>query len=291
MPSTPDIAIVTDSVACLPHELAEKYHIRVIPAATILFKGKTYRDWLDISPSEAYQMLEEAPEHFSTSAISPTEIFSVFQNVSHRARVILCITLSQKFSGLYNAAVVAAQLLKERMPETKIEVFDSRTATAAQGFIALAAARAAEEGKDPAEVISTAERIRDRVGLFYIFETIRYVYRTGRIPKMAAEFTSKLDVKPIITIRDSSAHVCGITRNKGHGIDKLLESARQEVDDQPVHMAVLHTDAPDEAEALKQRVSTDFDCVELWTSQFSPVMGYATGRGVVGIAFYHEDYT
>ena len=109
------------------------------------------------------------------------------------------------------------------------------------------------------------------------------------MPKTIAEIGSKLNVRPIVTVRNGSARVRGLVRNKEKGIDSLMELARQGVNKRPVHMAVLHTDTPDEAESLRQQISDEFQCVELWISQFSPLMTYATGRGVIGIAFYFEN--
>jgi fatty acid-binding protein DegV len=57
----------------------------------------------------------------------------------------------------------------------------------------------------------------------------------------------------------------------------------------PVHVAVHHTAALEEGEILKQRVLAEFNCVELWLTEFSPIMGYSTGRGTLGLAFYAED--
>jgi fatty acid-binding protein DegV len=51
---------------------------------------------------------------------------------------------------------------------------------------------------------------------------------------------------------------------------------------------VTHAYALEEAEKLKERVAAEFNCVELWLCEFSPVMGYACGTGTVGVAFYPE---
>ncbi len=57
----------------------------------------------------------------------------------------------------------------------------------------------------------------------------------------------------------------------------------------PVHVAVMHAYVPDEAESLMERVASEFNCAELWLTEFSPVMGYATGTGTIGFGFYPED--
>lgn len=283
------IAIMTDSVACLPKEIAERYHIHIVPAGTILFEGKVYRDWLDVSPEDVFRMLETSPDDFFTAATSPAAFLEAYQKISHEADVIVYISVSSKFTTLYNMARSAKELARAKLSKIKIELVDSRSATAAQGFIVLAAARAAEVGRSLADVIAVAEKIRESVSLLYVFETVRYLHRTGRVPKIFSNLGSKLNVRPIITVRNGSARLHGIARNKGRGIEHLVEFARKKIDRQLVHMAVLHAGALEEAEILKQRMAAEFNCVELWVSQFSPIMAYGTGRGVVGIAFYAED--
>ena len=55
-----------------------------------------------------------------------------------------------------------------------------------------------------------------------------------------------------------------------------------------MHVAVMHAYALEEAERLRKRITAEFDCCELWVSEFSPVMGYACGTGTVGVAFYPD---
>ncbi len=283
------IAVITDSVACLPRELAAQYHIHIVPAGNIRFEGKIYRDWLDLDHDDVYRMLENKPKEFFTGSTSPMDFLETFKELSLQANTILYIALSSKFSTLYNMARVAQDMAKKELPGINIEIIDSYTATAAQGFVALATARAAIEGKSLKDVINAAETVKRKVDLFYIIETVRYVYRTGRVPKTVASLGSKLNVRPIITVRNGSAHIEGLVRNKGRGIEHLLELCRQGIKHNLAHIAVLHTDALDEAEKLKQQISREFNCIELWISQFSPLMAYATGRGVIGIAFYGEN--
>ena len=97
-----------------------------------------------------------------------------------------------------------------------------------------------------------------------------------------------LNIKPILT--SSSGLVCfaGAVRNKEHGIDRILKMMRDKVGQSSVHVAVMHAYAPDEAERLKERISSEFNCAELWLTEFSPVMGYACGTGTLGFAYYQE---
>jgi len=97
-----------------------------------------------------------------------------------------------------------------------------------------------------------------------------------------------LNIRPILT--GSSGLVCfkGVVRNREQGINRLLKTMRDKVGQSPVHVGVMHAYALDEAERLEERIASEFNCAELWLTEFSPIMGYACGTGTVGFAFYSE---
>jgi DegV family protein with EDD domain len=283
----PKVAIVTDSIACLTRELAEQYDIEIIPI-NFYVNGRSYRDWVDITPTETYELFLKDPDSFKTSAPAPEECLQVFRKVSEKADNILCITVSLGLSAVYNAALEAKRLVKSELPDLNIEIMDSKSATPSEGMIALAAARAAAENKELPEVISAAEEVGDKVNAYVLLDTMRHVYRSGRIPKIASQIGSALNIRPILSLSEV-VHFNSIVRNRKQGIDRILKMMKEKTDNKPVRAAVMHAYALDEAEKLKERVAAEFNCVELWLGEFSPVMGYACGTGTVGVAFYVED--
>ena len=281
------VAIVTDSIACLTRELVEQYGIEIIPI-NFFACGNLYRDWVDITPTEAYELFLKEPDSFKSSAPSPDDCLQAYRSASQRAQSILCITVSTKLSMTYDSAREAKELARTELPQTSIEVLDSQTATPAEGFVALAAARAAAEGKDLAAVAGAAKEMSDRVSAIILLDTIRHVYRSGRIPKIASQVGSILNIRPILTV-SGAVHFTSAVRNREHGINHIVQMMKNKVGQSPVHVAVFHAYALDEAERLKERVSSEFNCAELWLTEFSPVMGYACGTGTLGLAFYPED--
>jgi DegV family protein with EDD domain len=280
--------VVTDSISSLPRELVEQYGIGIVPIS-LTIGGKIYRDWIDISPTEAYKLFLQDPETFATSPASPGNYLEAYKEASQRAKNILCITLSSRLSTGYDMARVAQEDAKRELPGISITVLDSQTVTAAEGFVALVAARAAAAGKSLAQVSKIAEEVREKVTFICVLDTIRHVYRTGRIPKVAAQAASVLHIKPILTSSSGLVRFAGAARNMKHGIERLFQIMRAKVGQSPVHVAVMHAFAPEEAEKLKERVAAEFNCAELWITEFSPVMGYATGTGTLGLAFYPEE--
>ena len=280
-------AVVTDSIACLPREVVERYAIRIVPV-NVLFEGRVYRDWVDLTPSLAYEMLRKNPDGFATSPPSPQEFLEAFREVGQRSREILCLTISSRLSTLYNVAIVARQMLEKELPGIKIEVVDSQTAAGGHGLIAWLVAQRGERGASLPEMVRMAEEMKERVHVVVVLETLRHVYRTGRIPKLASTLGSLLPVKPLLSIREGVVHFMGVARTKEKAMGHLLDLMEERVGQGPAWAIISHAACPEEAERLRDMVISRFHGVEAHISEFSPIMGYATGPGTLALAFYSE---
>jgi DegV family protein with EDD domain len=281
------VAVITDTLACLTTGLVREYGIGIVPL-NIQYRGKVYRDWIDINPTQAYELFQKDPESWGSSAPSPAEFLNAFREAAQHFKSILAITGSARLTTTNNSARLAAEQAMKHLSDTRIEVMDSMTATASEGLIALSAARAARSGKDLGEVMRTAEKVRDHIFMLAVLDTIRYVYRSGRVPKFAARAGSILNIRPMLTTSGGLVRMRGLVRNKEQGIARLLKIITETAGRDPVHVAVMHAYALKEAERLKDKVAAAVNCVELWLTEFSPLMGYACGTGTLGLAFYKE---
>ena len=286
---TNTVAIVTDTTACIPKEQVEKYSIEVVPIE-LVFGDRVYRDGIDISPSEFYALLRQAKKLPTTSGSLPGPYLEAYREASKRASGILCITESSKFSGMFNSARVAMEMAKTALRNVAIEVLEGTTAAAGQGLVAIAAARAAASGKSLTEVVETASGVMQRVSLFAMLDTLYYLVKGGRVPKAAGLVNSLLQIKPIFTVNQGDAHTVALPRTTRSAIKRILKLMGQRVvTGQPLHVAVMHADVLDKVVALRNRISSQFDCAELFITEFTPVMGVHTGPGVIGVAFYSGD--
>jgi len=182
---------------------------------------------------------------------------------------------------------MAKEYAVKEIPSLKIEVIDSLTATAAEGLIALAAAKAAEAGANLEEVIKIAQGVRDRVNAYVLLDTLRHVYRSGRIPKIASQMGTMLNIRALFSV-SVKVHFAGVVRSRERGIELMFEKIRRKVGNNPIYAAVMHAYEPEAAVQLKDRVAKEFHCLDLWLTEFSPVMGYACGTGTLAVAFYSE---
>lgn len=283
------VAIVTDTTACIPKEQVEKYSIEVVPIELII-DGRVYRDGIDISPSEFYALLRQAKKLPTTSGSLPGPYLEAYREASKRVSSILCITESSRFSGMFNSARIAMEMAKTALNNVAIEVIECATAAAGMGLVALAAARAAASGKSLTEVVEVARGVMQRVSLFATLDTFHYLVKGGRVPKAAALASSLLQIKPVFTVNQGDAHTVALPRSTPSAVKRMLKLMGQRVvKGQPLYVAVMHADALNEAIALRNRISSQFDCAELFITEFTPVMGVHTGPGVIGVAFYSGD--
>ncbi|MFN3929699.1 MAG: DegV family protein, partial [Thermoflexus sp.] len=182
------------------------------------------------------------------------------------------------------AALLAAQMV----PEIPIRVIDSQAATMAQGFLVLEAARMAEAGASLDEIVTQVEALRPRIRFFAVLETVTYLIRSGRAPALAALAVDVLQIKPILTLQNGRIEVLEKVRTRRRAIEAMVQRMAQDVGNRPVHAAVFHAAAPEEAEALRRLLLERFDCRECYLTAFSPVMGLYAGPGVLGLAYYAE---
>jgi len=191
------VAIVTDSTAGLPRDLVEKYDIWVEPQ-TLILKGVSYKDQVDIQPADFYAKLEAAGEMSTTAQVTPVSFQSVFSNLCDAGQEVLAIIISEKMSG----TLASAQQALEMLPGRKIKILDSKFSAMAQGFIVLAAARAAAQGANLAECVQAAEQARANAGVYFMVDNLKYLHMGGRIKASARFLGTALDLKPILHVND-----------------------------------------------------------------------------------------
>jgi DegV family protein with EDD domain len=283
------VEIVTDSTCCLPVELIKKYNIHIVPLL-INYHDNSYKDGVDISATEVYKIMRRREDLPTTSTIPPTDFIDVFRKIGEKKGDTVCITLTSLQSKVYETALLAKDILTEELTGINIEVFDSRAVSGALGFIVLAAARRAAEGGDINEVLSAARDMQGRINFLAVVDTLYFLARTGRVARAAAWATSILDIKPVLehnpAIGETTPFARPRTRHKA--VDTMLKEMRRRVGNKKVHVIVHHADELQACEELKDKIQNEYDCVEIYITEFTPIMGVHAGTGILAISFYTE---
>jgi DegV family protein with EDD domain len=283
------VAVITDSTCCLPTELVEKYDISLVPIY-IVYKDKSYRDGVDISPGEVYQIMRRRKDLPTTSTSSAGDFLDAYRQASQKAENLLCITLTSLQSKVFEAATVAKEQAKEVSPKTTIEVLDSRAVAGALGFVVLEAARAADRGADLTQVGNVARTMMGKVCLLAMVDTLYYLARTGRIARAAAWAGSLLDMKPVVEHIPAIGEMMPVARprTRRKAVELMLKLMAERVGNRKVHVIAHHTDELEDGEKLKAEIGARFKCTELYLTEFTPAMGIHAGPGVLAISFYAD---
>ena len=275
------VAVVTDSTSYIPEDLIKKHHIAVAPQV-LVWGNQTYRDGVDIQPEEFYTRLKTAKEMPTTSQATIGSFKEIFSRLSEEGYDILAVLLAAKLSGTMDSALQARDLL----PEARIEIVDSQTAAMALGFQVLEAVKAAETGASLMECKAVAQKASEHVGVIFAVDTLEFLYRGGRIGGATRFLGTALNIKPILELCNGRVEAVERVRTRKKSMQRVIELVEQRIGGvRPVHLAVLHANAREDAETLLAEAKTRLNPVETVFSQVSPVVGNHAGPGTVGLAF------
>jgi DegV family protein with EDD domain len=279
------VAIVTDSSACLPAELLRAHRIRIVPL-TFLFDGHLH-DEGRLSSRDFYALLRASRRFPTTAAPAPAAFLDAFRQAAATAQSALCITLPSAFSGTYSSAVNAAEMAAQELPDFPIRVIDSHCLAMCHGFAVLAAARAAEAGATIDDAEAIVRDVASQAHLLGALDTLRYLAKSGRVPIVLHWATSLLQIKPILAAKGEDIRAVERVRSMPRALGRLPAHIEERYDgERPLHMAVMHADAPAAAHDLAAAVRQRFRPEELLITEFTSVMGAHTGPGFVGVAFF-----
>ena len=290
--TTPVPLIVTDSNASLPRELVRGLPLLTVPME-IHAGGHTYRDGVDLTPQDLYAMLR-AGEFATTSPPQPSAYLEAFREAIETAgapgpaREIVCLTPSAELSAAHKAAILGADAARTEGLDLDVRIIDTHTAGSAQGLVALAAARAAAGGSKADAIEAVRRRIAD-VGMYGYLDSLRYLWRGGRVPRIKMWLGGLLDVKPILSFADGKIGLVQRPRTRRRAMDRLVALATAHLAGARGRIAVMHADAPDRAEELAERLRAELEPAELFVTEFTPVIGAHVGPGLVGCALHPVD--
>ncbi|MEP7379751.1 MAG: DegV family protein [Chloroflexota bacterium] len=271
------VAIVTDSASDLTAERAATAGVTVVPLF-VYFGDREYTAGVDMSYEEFWRELTAPGAPFPKTAAAPPGAFKdAFEKLfAQGCDEIVCISVGSKLSATMNSATIAAGML----PERKIHVVDSESATLGQGVLVLLAAQRAREGKSGAQIVAEVEQRRRTLNLFLALDTLEYLKRGGRISPARAAIGNVLSVKPIITIVDGVVETADRPRTRGKARSRVLEMLSAS---KPEMVAVMHgqaDDIGDFADELAKAIKFPRDQIGIYL--IGPSVGPHTGPGVYG---------
>jgi len=280
---TNQVAIVTDSTAYLPTPILEKHSIEVIPLV-LIWDGETYQDGIDITPAAFYTRLASSDSLPSTSQPSVEAFKESFQTLLDQGKDVAAILISSGISGTVNSAFQA----KTALNTDRIEIIDSQTAGMATGLQVIAAARTAASGGTLQHVTEVAKQAQSKTDVVFAVDTLEFLHKGGRIGGAKRFLGSMLNIKPILEMKAGKIDAADQVRTQKRALDRLMEIIEERsADASPLHMAVMHSNVPDQAQALLERIEAHFEPEDLYLAELSPVIGTHVGPGTLAITCLH----
>lgn len=279
-------AIVTDSTSYIPTELAQQLGITVAPQV-LIWDNQTYRDGVDIQPTDFYSRLKTAKVMPSTSQVSPATVHEIFQGLVDKGLSVLGIFISSKLSGTMQSAIQAKEMMGNAAD--KVSLVDSQSTAMGLGFQALAAARAAQAGASLEECAALVSKAHERSGVFFAVDTLEFLHRGGRIGGAQRFIGSALNLKPILAVKEGKVEGIERIRTKTKAHDRVLELISEQVKGKSnIRLATLHANSADDAKSLLDRAAAELSPVETLFTELSPVVGTHAGPGTVGLAYMFD---
>lgn len=276
------IAFITDSTTYIPKELSKGLEIHVVPSV-VIWGGETLRDGFDIQPTEFYKRLATSKDTPTTSQPTPAAFVEKFEELKSKGYTdALGVYVSKKFSSTIDSADAA----KQQVTGINIVNIDGRSASMGTGWPLLQAAKAAKGGASMDECVEMAIKTCEHTGVLLIVDTLEFLHRGGRIGGGARFLGTALNLKPLLEVQDGALEAVERVRTKSKALDRLVELLVERIGGRtPVHLAVLHANAEEDARKLLEEGSKRVNPVETALADVSPAVGTHTGPGTLGFAF------
>lgn len=279
-----NIRITSDST-CDINELVEARGIGILPLQVTL-DDKSYRDGVDIHPTDIFRFVKETGMLPKTSAPSIGDYEAFFQKQLENADAVLHFNISSKSSGSHSMAKQAAETFGG-----KVRVIDSRALSSGQGLLVLKAADLRDEGKTIDEIEEYILAIRSRVNTSFVPDSLDYLYKGGRVSGMVKTVASMFKIHPMIQMDDGQL----VSSKKYRG--KMEACIKQYVADlkaqypsyDKTRCFITHSTADESlVQAAREKVQELFDFDEIVETVAGSIVTSHCGRNTLGVLFICE---
>ena len=278
------IKIVADTTSGLSLEDAEKMGLAYIPQI-IVFGNKSYRDDTELDTSTFLQMLGESPVLPKTAAPSPSLYTPIYQEYSQAGNSIFIICPSQKLSGTFRSATVAAQ----DFPNADIRIIDTKTIGGGLATLVIIAAEWAKSGIHPDILEKNIIELSAQNKTYFMVDTLEFLQKGGRIGGAAALLGGILKIKPILASIDGEIQPVESQRTHRKAVARLQELViSQYSPGKNMNLSVMHGDARDEAEALVSEFTKAMNIKDIPIYELPPAILVHVGPGVLAASFFSK---
>lgn len=280
------IAVLTDSACDIPAELQEKYNIDIM-SFVITLDDKSYRERQDFDCDEYYKMLREAKGVPSTAHITAIQFCEQYcKYVDEGYTDVLHVTINASGSATYDAAVMAANMLKEERPESNLNIrlVDSHTYSFVYGYQICEAARRLQNGADLDYVVEEMEKALASAEVVLTAFSLKQMKKSGRISAAAAFAGELLGLRPIITLIDGESSVQAKVRGDAQAAPAMLKLVKERMDDEDAQYMIGCTDT-EHVKELEKLCRKEFGHPPVCVFKLGAAVSSNTGPDAMAVAY------
>ncbi|NLL70176.1 MAG: DegV family protein [Epulopiscium sp.] len=280
------VKIFTDSTADLSKELLEKYNISVVPLYVIL-NEKSYRDGLDLTTIEMYELIEKYQTLPKTSAPTVEDFKAAFLPWLQQNYEIVYIGISSGFSGTVQAATIAAKELGEE----KVHIVDSLNLSMGIGLLAIEAAEMAQQGMEGAMIAKKVREDVPKVRSSFFIDTLKFLHMGGRCTSVQMLASTVLRIRPQIIVRDGGMIVGSKYRgNRKRCLESFYQDHIGEGKEIRLNrISVTHSACPPEEVAyLKEKIKKELQIEEVLETRAGTVISSHCGPQTIGVLYIQD---
>ncbi len=278
------LRLITDSVADLPPDLAKLLHVAVVPVY-VSFGQQQQLDNGTLNRDQFYQALARAPEPPMTAAPPPHEFLRAYEALEREgAEDIVGLFAAASVSSIYAHAQIAAQ----KVQHSRVHIIDTRQVSMGIGWIVITVAEAVAQGIDLRDLMALVERIRPRVRVFGVLDSVEHLRHSGRVSWVTARFADLLQIKPLIAFESGEAKLIGRVRTYRRALERMVELVRALA---PLErLAIIHSRAAQPwIDQLMQALLPLSPESSIPVIEVGPVFASHIGPRCLGVALVHSE--
>lgn len=277
------IRIVTDSTCDLPPGQLAQLEVTTVPV-TITFGAEDFLEGETLDRAGFYRLVEARGIVPKTSQPSPGYFAQTYRRLAAQgARTILSVHVTGKLSGTVQSAEMAAAMVKDTV---EVRVFDSLAGSAGMGYMVVEGAELLAHGADANTVLARWTQIRSSLRIYFALDTLRYARMSGRVDALHHTLAALLQVKPIVELNEGLLEVKERVRTRQAAMTRLVELIRQSFGSTPLHLAIVHAEAPAAGQNLLALAQAQLHCQRAFVTELAASLVANLGPRTLGIVAY-----
>ncbi|EJO5349521.1 DegV family protein [Clostridium botulinum] len=278
-----NIAVVVDSTAVMDTELFKNNNNLYSLPLHLIIDGKSFRDGLDIAPSEFCLKMNEC-SHLPTTSQPPVgDVFKLFEKLLKNYDYIIYITISSKLSGTFQTGM----LVKNQLSKDRIIVFDSTFTSTIQKQMAIKTLELIKIGRSIEDIIKNLEYIKSNSKIYLVVDDLKHLHRTGRISLCTSSFGKLINIKPILSFEKGEILLKKNVRTMNKVYNNLIELIENENLTSTSKIIIAHANGYDYALKLKEKVLEIYPEHKVTIEELSPVISVHTGEKSFGLSWIY----